>query len=238
MKRIILLYFLFCVASSGFAQQITTPYDFPIKGGSAEWQNFKSRSEMADALQIPGDILKNLTTEALAKTCLNFPMFKDLYFFNYIQTGFNTLKQSFNGFQELLSRGDAGSELLKVYKSMNPKEIGHIANDTLKGDFSFHFVAIEILLSQNELINSLSTDIKTELLDEAASKYKQKKDTKQFSDFSLNTTILFIGRVLDKDGKLKNLKSKYKDNQIENFLSTGFVGDPLIIEQILASSIN
>lgn len=74
-------------------------------------------------------------------------MFKDLYFFNNIQTGFNTLKQSFNGFQELLSRSDAGSELLKVYKSMNPDEIRHIANDTLKGDFSFHFVAIEILCS-------------------------------------------------------------------------------------------
>lgn len=238
MKSIIFLCCLLIISLTCFAQQITTPYNFPVKSDNPQWRKFKSRTEMAEALQIPSDILKNLTTEALAKTCLNFPMFKDLYFFNTIQTGFNNLKQSFNGFQELLTRNDAAIELLKLYKLMNPEEIVHEANDTLKGDFSFHFVEIEILLAQEELINSLSPDTEAELLKEAALKYEQKKATSEFSSFSLSPSMLVAGRILDKKGRLQNLKATYTNNEIQNFLSTGLANNPQLLEQILSLSKN
>ncbi|MEO8962553.1 MAG: hypothetical protein ABI325_11770 [Ginsengibacter sp.] len=238
MKRIIFLWFLVISSLASLGQEITMPYNFPIKSDNPEWPKFKSRTEMAGALQIPSETLKNLTTKALAKTCLNFPMFKDLYFFNTIQTGFNNLKQSFNGFQELLSRNDAAIELLKLYGLMNPEEILHAENDTLKGDFSFRFVEIEILLAQEELINSLNTDIETKLLKEAVLKYEQKKATSEFSSFSLSPSMLVAGRILDKKGKLQNLKATYTNDDIQNFLSTGLANNPALLEQILALSKN
>lgn len=222
----------------GTRKKISEPYNFPVKADNPAWKEFKSRTEMADALQIPSDILKNLTTEALAKTCLNFPMFKDLCFFNTIQTGLNNLKQSFNGFQELLGRNDAAIELLKLYKLMKPEEIVHAANDTLRGDFSFHFVEIEILLAQEEIINSLSSDTETQLLKEAALKYEQKKATGEFSSFSLSPSMLVAGRILDKKGRLQNLKVSYTNNEIQNFLSTGLATNPALLEQILTVSKN
>lgn len=60
---------------------------------------------------------------------------------------FNSLKQSFNGFQELLNRSDAGVELFKLYKQMNPTSFNSTWNDTLKGSFTFQFVQIEMLLA-------------------------------------------------------------------------------------------
>lgn len=93
MKNFFLTFIFFIAISSAYAQTNNNPYHFPIKPGTEEWKKFESRSEMADVLQIPSAILKNLTTEALTKTCLTFPMFKDLYFFNDVQTGFNTLNQ-------------------------------------------------------------------------------------------------------------------------------------------------
>ena len=231
MNKILLIVAL-CLSSITFAQNRTIPYDFPIKPGTEEWKKLKSRTEMADELQIPTTILKDLTTEALAITCLNFPMFKDLYFFNSVQTGFNGLKQSFNGFQELLARSDAGTELFKLYKQMNPEEVNSLKNDILKGDFTFKFVQIEILLAQDQIVNALSPNIENELLKEASGKYESKKTTTLFSGFSLSPSILLIGRILDKGNKLQNIKADFPNDSIENFLSTGLVGNPEILDRI------
>ena len=220
------------------AQTISMPYEFPIKPGTEEWKKFQSRSEMADVLQIPSAILKNLTTESLAKTCLNFPMFKDLYFFNDVQTGFNTLKQSFNGFQELLNRSDASIELVKLYKQMNPKSFNSTWNDTLKGSFTFQFVQIEMLLAQDQIINTLLAETKSALLKEAAQKYELKKASNQFSGFALSPSILIIGRILDKENKLQSLKAGATKGSIQKFLSTGTADNSEILEQILLLSKN
>lgn len=221
---------------ASFAQNRTTPYDFPVKPGTSEWRKLQSRTEMATATQIPGDILKNLTTEALAKTCLTFPLFKDLYFFNSPQVGFDGLKQSFNGFQELLNRNDAGVELTRLYKQMNPEGIKSPINDTAKGDFAFQFVQIEILLAQDQIISTLSASAKSELLTEASQKYTSKKATGGFSGFTLAPSILIIGRILDKENKLQTLKTELSNDIVQNFLTTGVTDKPEILERILSAS--
>ena len=237
MNKIILLIFL-AVGLTSFAQTRTTSYDFPVKPGTSEWKKFQSRSEMAEAMQIPPAILKDLTTGALAKTCLSFPMFKDLYFFNDPQTGFNALKQSFNGFGELLNRSDAGTELLELYKQMNPANFKSKWNDTLKGDFTFQFVQIEMLLAQEQIISMLHADTRNELIKEAAQKYQGKKASDIFNGFALGPSVLVIGRILDREGKLQSLKAKTSASGVENFLSTGITDDPKILEQIWVLSKN
>lgn len=238
MKNLFLTLIFFITISSIYAQQNNNAYNFPVKPGTDEWKKFQSRSEMADVLQVPSAILKNLTTEALAKTCMNFPMFKDLYFFNSVQTGFNTLKQSFNGFEELIRRGDAGLELFKLYKQMNPTIFNSTWNDTLKGSFAFQFVQIEMLLAQNEIINTLTEESKTALLKEAAQKYELKKASNQFSGFTLSPSILILGRILDKESKLQNLKGQVTNGSIQRFLLSGTAENSEILEQIWLVSKN
>lgn len=166
------------------AQAIDKVYELPVKPETEEWKKFQSISEMADVLQIPSAILNHLTTEALAKTCLSFPMFKDLYFFNYVQTGFNTLKQCFNVFNELLSQRDGGSELFKLYKQMNVTSFNSTWNDTLRGNFAFQFIQIEMLLAQDQIIDSMAEESKRALVKEAAQKYELKKASKEFGSFA------------------------------------------------------
>lgn len=239
MKNRFLLLFIFLLESLiSNSQTITEPYQFPVKPGTVEWKKFQSRSEMADVLQIPVAILKDLSTEALAKTCLNFPMFKDLYFFNDVQTGFNTLKLSFNGFQELLNRSDAGAELFKSYKLMNPTSLNSTWNDTLKGNFSFQFVQIEMLLAQDQIFNTLDKDARSELLKEAAKKYESKKTLNTFTGFALSPSILIIGRIMDKENKLQTLKAQVTNGSIQKFLSTGTANSQEILEQIWLLSKN
>ncbi|MBX3253259.1 MAG: hypothetical protein KF862_03875 [Chitinophagaceae bacterium] len=121
MKRIIFLCFLIVSLTNGFAQQDSTPYDYPIKPGTAEWKNFKSGDEMAAACNIPYTVLNNLNTQALVVTCLNYPLFNEILAANNLQAGFSALTDGFNGFKKLLNRTDAGKELLLKYQSLNPK---------------------------------------------------------------------------------------------------------------------
>jgi hypothetical protein len=235
MKKNLLLIFLLGHLMS-FAQTRTTPYDFPVKPGSEAWKKFESRSEMANATQIPPDILKDLTTAALVKTCLSFPLFSDLYFFNSLQTGFDGLRESFNGFQELLSRKDAGIELFKVYQQMNTEGVKGLKTDLDKGMFTFQFMQIELLLAQEEIINTLPAEHRKAVLREAAHKYELKKPASAFTHLTRSTSALIMGRILEKENKLQNLKSEIPNAGVQNFLSTGSTDKAEIFDRIWALS--
>lgn len=229
MKKIIILFPLLLSLIYLNAQKINDVYDFPVKPGSLEWQKFTSKKEKDDACQVPKTLLKNLTTEALTKTCLDYPLFENLYFFNDLQTGFNTLKSSFNGFQELLSRADAGKELLKIYNSMDPTAINKVWNDTTKGSFTFNFVAIEVLLSQPEILNNIDKQIKTDLKTLALQKFDDKRTSGEFSYFSSNPSMLIVARILDAENKLTQIE---QDTDTQLFLSKGVLVNPALLDKI------
>ena len=96
---------------------IHTPYEYPVRPGSAQWQKFESRSEMVDACQIPQDILDNLSTQALLETILDYPLLSDMTTVSHApegqddEAGFRHIAGSFNGLQEFMSRTDALSTL-------------------------------------------------------------------------------------------------------------------------------
>ena len=58
---------------------ITEAYQYPIVPGTAEWASFKTRMEKVAACQIPESILKNMTTEALVETVMNYPLLVDIF---------------------------------------------------------------------------------------------------------------------------------------------------------------
>lgn len=223
---------LLLILSLSFAQTIDTVYVYPITPTTVDWKQFKSRSEMAEVLQIPDTILKKLSTKALVSTCMNFPMFMDLYFFNDIQTGVNSLKQSFNGFAELLKRPDAGKELLAAYKLMNPENFEKNGNEIYKGDFTFRFVQIEILLAQDEIIKNIAAGIEKELLTEAALKYDTKKATGIFSGFALSPSALIIARLLNKNSQIPRFENPLTANMVNRFIITGTAYTPEVLVQI------
>src|SRR4051812_19447777 len=102
MKKTIITFVCAIWACALFAQKNNTPYNFPVKPGSEEWNKFTSVDEMYKTCQIPDDILNNLTTPALLKTCLNYPVSSILLLQNTPQEGFDSWKEHFNGVAELL----------------------------------------------------------------------------------------------------------------------------------------
>ena len=77
---------------------------------------------MLEVLQIPNEILIMMSTKDLAHTCLNYPLFSDIWAFNNLQDGMDRAISGFNGLKELIERDDAGIELLAIYKSIGQRE--------------------------------------------------------------------------------------------------------------------
>ena len=119
MKKII-LFLLIVMPFFSFAQNEKVTWDYPIKPGSKEWLAVSDFSKRLELLNIPAPLLKKMSTEELVKSCLNYPEYRLIFTRNDLQSGYNFIRSSFNGFVELESRPDAGKELVKVYAGYKP----------------------------------------------------------------------------------------------------------------------
>lgn len=134
---------IFAVEENSNNQQytITEPYLYPVTPGSDEWDNFDTIYEMIEACEIPEDMLKSMTTEALSQTVLNYPLLMDLLASNNARKGFEAMLSNFNGLRELSKRTDArdylANEYLKLLEENNfqkgSNDPGQQIKETLAG---------------------------------------------------------------------------------------------------------
>lgn len=229
----ILLLILLTFGLTSSAQNRTTPYDFPIRPGTEEWEKLKSGKEMSDACNIPDSILSLLTTEALAKTCLSYPLLNEIFYANNLQKGIEGLIKNFNGLSELLSRKDAGKELLKIYKKKNVNELNENLNELQQGLFTFEFTYLELLLSQPEILDNLNSQESIALGREAITKYDNKKEKIDiFGEFGLTTSVFVIAKVLNAENKLTEVLKTISKKEIDIFLATLTYSNPLTVSVI------
>lgn len=95
---------------------IDTPYVYPLKPGTEEWFAIEDHSKKVELLQIPEDILTKLTTEALVETVVAYPYLGDMHYFSTLELGYNSVRDHFNGLQELERRPDGMETLLAYYR--------------------------------------------------------------------------------------------------------------------------
>ena len=106
---------------------VTRPYDFPVKPGTEAWA--AAGGHTVEACQIPNELVKKMSTEALLQTCLAYP-FGSPVFFDSDTSPDSALKRQFfnqfNGFKELAARKDVGVCVLDYYR--------HFAGSVKKGE--------------------------------------------------------------------------------------------------------
>ena len=107
-----------CYAAKGENFSNSKAYEYPIKPGTSEWKKLRSHKEMVEVLQIPASDLKNMSTEDLYESVINYPLWGDIFAYDNLQTGFNAVCVQFNGLQELVARKQAGKILLKSIKNL------------------------------------------------------------------------------------------------------------------------
>lgn len=110
-------------ANSPESRALNIPYSFPVKPGSDEWKKKVLTVPPWELCQIPNEVLTNLTTLALVRTCLAYPMRGDIALFDNPTNGLSSVLEKFNGLKELYTRYDAVQPLLDAYLEFKPKHV-------------------------------------------------------------------------------------------------------------------
>jgi len=217
-----------CLFSSILNAQLST-WDFPIKPGMEEWNRLKTEQERINAVQIPEDILNQLSSEELVELCMKFPLFGDFTAFNTFQYGFEIMAARFNIFDHLLSRKDAGKYLLKAYKDAG---ISGFKTLPYSNEFwSIKLYYIELVITQRNIIQELTSDEKIELLVEARRKFSEKITIESFATLpGLQTSVRIMASVLYIE-KFPEFETSQRRQAAVQFINTGMIDDvPTIFE--------
>lgn len=212
-------------------------WNYPVRPETEEWKKLGSFSERLNAFNIPDSILKEMTTQNLVKTCLNYPWWILITSRDNNQIGYNYLKSVFNGFRELENRKDAGQELFKEYEKMEPGNIVTYESLVDQGLFSFRFTFIEVLLSQPSILKNMTNDLLTSLISKTISVYESKSVAfEEYSYYGVSTSCLILSRHLEMKNytKFYELLNKYPDLKILN--NGGVTGNQELLKQIVSES--
>lgn len=221
------------IICSAFTQPITHPYNFPIKPGTTTWASLKTEKERHKALQIPDSLIKRMTTDALIKTCINYPAFGYYMAYDNMLIGIRSVTTQFNGFQELLNRKDSLNLLLQFYKNMQGNNLTITDSDVNSDYWSLKVGYIELIIAQDEVINSMSDKEKYELVAEAKKKYKIKlSDNDSIIHMKeIEPTLLIMGRVIQKADK--SMLKINQNNRIKGFVESANKIDALDVDNLL-----
>jgi hypothetical protein len=220
-----------------FGQNQSRVYDFPIKPGTKEWKSLSSYEDRLNAYNIPANLLENMNTPDLVKTCLNYPEFRLIMTRNSLQQGYDYLKSIFNGFRELEKRIYAGVELLKEFKKLNPSDIKNFDTQVKQGEFAFRFTYIEILLAQKPILTTMDNESKKELVITFIPNFEAtEKMSDYYGIFGLRTSALVLARLLDVNHYQDFIMTKSKNNNLRVFVDYTIMGDANILSDIISFS--
>ena len=98
---------------------IDTPYEYPVVPGTQEWIDLGSVRARREASQVPEELLQKMTTDALLLTVLEYPFLVDIYAFNTLDMGYQSVKKQCNGLREFISRPDCMDALSRYCEKVS-----------------------------------------------------------------------------------------------------------------------
>ncbi|GGK23789.1 hypothetical protein GCM10010124_15340 [Pilimelia terevasa] len=175
-------------------------YSYPVLPGTARWAKFTTYQQMLDATQLPAATARRLSTAALVRATVEYPLFSTVLAFDNAQHGFARLAQRFRGAQELLRRPDAGAVLLHRYDEATARAAtrGLAAPSAAAADRTrVELWQLETLLGQPEVLGAL----RPEQLDRAMALGERayaRKDAERslYGLGGLESTATTMGRAL------------------------------------------
>lgn len=169
-------------------------YEYPIAPGTKEWKELSGYPEKIEVSQIPENQLKAMSTEGLLETVLNCPIIINIIAFAPYQNGYISIFNHFNGLQELSNREGLDQIILNKYYELNNTIIPE--NKSLSVKFNGKIVGIEMIISQDYIIDNLNDEQKIFLLRETIKRYESTNDSLGYSVAFKNSIFRVIDKIL------------------------------------------
>lgn len=197
---------------------IKEPYEYPVKPGTQEWTGFKTWVEMYESSQIPDDILDNIATDALAETCLSYPLAFDFLYANDELLRISQTINDFNGLDELSKRKDGAKCLVDEYEKLNKFAINRPPLYLIKESYSILAYA-ELLLANNAFFDKLNDNELRNLYEVSLAKLEYKlSNMYYFSYVDIKRSLLLNSKIrLKVDMSISEIEKKCLTNYINNY---------------------
>ncbi len=206
-------------------------YNFPIKAGTKEWMKIQTHDDMIRACKIPDDSLKNISTSRLIETCLSYPLMMDMLAFDNPKNGFINTYSNFNGFQELVGRGDVDTQLFDKFIHELPQNIETIKGDIDRGSFTFRFTILEMMLSHDPILNKLDYNQQSQLIIDLIAKSEAKAKSVEYGWIGQIGLTYLLAKVLDKQKLFPS-----KNNQLQIFIDQMIVSEQSTVVNIFTTA--
>jgi len=220
-KTVSLCFAVMLLLNIATAQERGFAYRWPVKPGTPEWKALKTHHDMLAVLQIPTDVLSGMSTTDLVETCLDYPLFPDIWAFNSYQEGIDKAVAGFNGFRELMMRRQAGRELLKRYQEINLSDLDKKKTDVEQWEFKMHVCKLEALLSQHAILHGMTKSDRLSLLRHSLAKNKAIQESGKYSFYSYESNSFLALKILSVESA-QILNDKLRESKdIAQFLKQG-----------------
>ena len=211
-------------------------YEFPIKPGTDEWHAL-SLEQRLTALQIPANILSEMSTKELIEACLNYPYLFTIYASNNINIQLEKVINSFNGFRELSNRNDSIALLFEEYKSLNQEKIEANWSNSRKGLYTiresyFGFLIVRCLEMSD---NSICKEIRLRMMQEMVTRYYKYKEWDSYSIINAMSAAYLVSYLLIQEGD-ENFIMETENTDISMFLYTGYAPSFMVTEKIIKTA--
>lgn len=217
-------------------------YSFCTFGQSAGGSyKFSTMSQLKDLsytdkvkqLQIPEANLKEMSTDMLVETCINYPLFHVITAFSNVQEGYNQVTADFNGFSELVKRPEAGRSLLNRYRATKLETLDTIKSSYNQGKLIAEIGYCELMLSQAKFMVRFDKGEIEELMAGSYEKYTRKSDY-NISTFNKQFSVLVMAKALIKSDS-NVAKEMQNDAEISSFLDSAVLKSHNASKNILES---
>ena len=193
---------------------IIDSFAYPIRPGTIEWESLENQDAKWDAVNVPDAILEDMCTHGLVYTCVNCPLFLLLTVYNNIYTGFVSLRDHINSFDELINRDDAGIELFNYYQTLFDttwQSIGQIESQV-------QILHTEIFFAQQEYLGKLNVSEELDVLLEAYNILLD-KETHQLDIDCINGSYYLTSNILYYNMEYEPLISFIDREELDDFLT-------------------
>ncbi len=173
-------------------------FTYPVRPGTEAWARFETHDEMVGATQIPAPVLGQLSSAALVRAVLDYPLLGDLWAYNSPNHGVEAVTEQFNGLQELMQRPDAGRLLLDHYQRLDPNRIDPRWSEAEQGHHSLRIATVELLLAQPAAQERLSSEAREQLVATGLATLQAKAGRPTvYGGLSRQVTAFLVGRTFD-----------------------------------------
>ncbi|MGG7663966.1 hypothetical protein [Dyadobacter sp. BHUBP1] len=216
------------------AAQTPLRWNYPCKPGTECWNALTSVAERQNACQIAGIDLKTLSTEELLLITMEHPFFRSYVAHDSPLEGLGFALEGFNGFEEFRKRPDAMKAACEIYFREDFSKMEAFADSAEMGAYSLKWIGLEIMISDNALLNQLSTQERIDFLKRLYAQLAIKQRYRDvFGGISDAVSAYIFDKVMLSLG-VDILESSYDADRINAFRERLITREPHLIELLLS----